>query len=121
MYPHFPLSSVVFQISPKNAKPPYKTQRLQINSDGQREDFNLEVYNPLIDRVTHVWNKEFHLVDYETLRENSTQAVKQRRLKDKEDFSQKPVRYTVATRVGKPYFSWRLVYNANSVTKLISN
>jgi len=115
------LSSVAFQISPKNAKPPYKTQRLQINSDGQREDFNLEVYNPLIDRVTHVWNKEFHLVDYETLRENSTQAVKQRRLKDKEDFSQKPVRYTVATRVGKPYFSWRLVHNANSVTKLISN
>ncbi|XP_037709797.1 glutamate receptor ionotropic, kainate 2 [Drosophila subpulchrella] len=94
-------------ISPKNAKPPYKTQRLQINSDGQREDFNLEVYNPLIDRVTHVWNKEFQLVDYETLRENSTQAVKQRRLKDKEDFSQKPVRYTVATRVGEPYFSWR--------------
>nr|4WXJ_A Chain A, Glutamate receptor IIB,Glutamate receptor IIB [Drosophila melanogaster]4WXJ_B Chain B, Glutamate receptor IIB,Glutamate receptor IIB [Drosophila melanogaster] len=23
------------------------------------------------------------------------------------DFSQKPIRYTVATRVGKPYFSWR--------------
>ncbi|XP_017064315.2 glutamate receptor ionotropic, kainate 2 [Drosophila eugracilis] len=95
------------KISPKKAKPPFKTQRLQINVDGQRDDFNLEVYNPLTYRVTHIWNKEFQLVEYEKLRENSTQAVKQRRLENKEDFSQKPVRYTVATRVGKPYFSWR--------------
>ncbi|KAH8353734.1 hypothetical protein KR084_013022 [Drosophila pseudotakahashii] len=95
-------------ISPKTAKPPFKTQRLQINMDGQREDFNLEVFNPLIDRVTHIWNKEFQLVDYDKLRENSTQAVKQRRIQGKEDFSQKPVSYTVATRVGKPYFSWRV-------------
>ncbi|KAH8321257.1 hypothetical protein KR059_008934, partial [Drosophila kikkawai] len=94
-------------VSPKLVKPPFKTQRLQINAEGQRDDFNLEVYNPLIDRVTHIWNKDFQLVDYEKIRENSTQAVKQRRLEDKEDFSQKPVRYTVATRVGKPYFSWR--------------
>ncbi|XP_017012821.2 glutamate receptor ionotropic, kainate 2 [Drosophila takahashii] len=95
-------------ISPKSAKPPFKTQRLQINMDGQREDFNLEVYNPLIDRVTHIWNKEFQLVDYDKLRDNSTQALKQRRIQGKEDFSQKPVSYTVATRVGKPYFSWRV-------------
>ncbi|XP_052837544.1 glutamate receptor ionotropic, kainate 2 isoform X1 [Drosophila gunungcola] len=95
------------KISPKQVRPPFKTQRLQINIDGQREDFNLEVFNPLIDRVTHIWNKEFQLVDYEQIRENSTQAVKQRRMENKEDFSQKPVRYTVATRVGKPYFSWR--------------
>ncbi|KAH8248660.1 hypothetical protein KR032_001976 [Drosophila birchii] len=94
-------------VSHKQVKPPFKTQRLQINAEGQRDDFNLEVYNPLIDRVTHIWNKDFQLVDYEKIRENSTQAVKQRRLEDKEDFSQKPVRYTVATRVGKPYFSWR--------------
>lgn len=98
-----------FQITPKMVKPPFKTQRLQINADGQREDFNLEVYNPIIDRVTHIWNKEFQLVDFEKLRENSTQALKQKRLQNKEDFSQKPIRYTVATRVGKPYFSWRLV------------
>ncbi|EDW88912.1 glutamate receptor ionotropic, kainate 2 [Drosophila yakuba] len=95
------------QISPKLAKPPFKTQRLQINAEGQREDFNLEVYNPIIDRVTHIWNKEFQLVDFEKLRENSTQALKQKRLQTKEDFSQKPIKYTVATRVGKPYFSWR--------------
>ncbi|XP_030380658.1 uncharacterized protein LOC115628614 [Scaptodrosophila lebanonensis] len=91
----------------KQVKPPYKTQRLQINEEGQRDDFNIEVYNPLIDRVTHVWNKEYQLVDFDILRENSTQAVKQRLLERKEDFSQKPVRYTVATRVGRPYFSWR--------------
>ncbi|EDW76392.1 uncharacterized protein Dwil_GK14684 [Drosophila willistoni] len=95
-------------ISPKQVKPPFKTQRLHINEDGQRDDFNLEVYNPLIDRVTHVWNKEFQLVDFETIKENSTQAVKQRRQEIKEDFSQKQVRYTVATRVGKPYFSWKV-------------
>ncbi|XP_060666776.1 glutamate receptor ionotropic, kainate 2 [Drosophila nasuta] len=91
----------------KQVKPPYKTQRLHITADGQREDFNLEVYNPIIDRVTHIWNKERKLVLYEKIRENSTQAVKQRRLETKEDFSQRPVKYTVATRVGKPYFSWR--------------
>ncbi|KAH8421152.1 hypothetical protein KR009_003820, partial [Drosophila setifemur] len=95
------------EMSPKKVKPPFKTQRLKINAKGQREDFNLEVYNPLVDRVTHIWNKNFQLMDYEKMRENSTQAVKQRRLQSKEDFSQKPVRYTVATRVGKPYFSWR--------------
>ncbi|XP_017856767.1 PREDICTED: glutamate receptor ionotropic, kainate 1 [Drosophila arizonae] len=94
-------------LTPKQVKPPYKTQRLQLTPDGQREDFNLEVYNPIIDRVTHIWNKDFQLVDYETIRENSTQAMKQRRLENKEDFSRKPVVYTVATRVGKPYFSWR--------------
>jgi len=90
-------------------KPPYKTQRLQITEDGQREDFNLEVYNPIIDHVTHIWNKEFQLVDFDKISENSTKALKQRRLESKVDFSQKTVRYTVATRVGKPYFSWRLV------------
>ncbi|XP_030555154.1 glutamate receptor ionotropic, kainate 2 [Drosophila novamexicana] len=95
------------KLTPKQIKPPYKTQRLQLTQDGQREDFNLEVYNPIIDRVTHIWNKDFQLVDIDKIRENSTQALKQRRLENKEDFSQKPVRYTVATRVGKPYFSWR--------------
>ncbi|SPP86017.1 glutamate receptor ionotropic, kainate 2 [Drosophila guanche] len=95
------------ELSPKQVKPPFKTQRLKINAHGQREDFNLEIYNPLIDRVTHIWNKDFQLVDIEKIKENSTQAVKQRRLENKEDFSQKPVRFTVATRVGKPYFSWR--------------
>ncbi|XP_016963221.1 glutamate receptor ionotropic, kainate 2 [Drosophila biarmipes] len=95
------------KISPKSAMPPFKTQRLQINSDGQREDFNLEVYNPLIDRVTHVWSKEFQLVDYEKLKEKSTKAVKESRPKGKEDIWQKPIRYTVATRFGEPYFSWR--------------
>ncbi|XP_064553646.1 glutamate receptor ionotropic, kainate 2 [Drosophila montana] len=95
------------QLTPKQIKPPYKTQRLQLTPDGQREDFNLEVYNPIIDRVTHIWNKDFQLVDIDKIRENSSQALKQRRLENKEDFSQKPVRYTVATRVGKPYFSWR--------------
>ncbi|TDG47195.1 hypothetical protein AWZ03_006326 [Drosophila navojoa] len=95
------------ELTPKQVKPPYKTQRLQLTADGQREDFNLEVYNPIIDRVTHIWNKDFQLVDYEKIRENSTQAMKQRRLENKEDFSRKPVVYTVATRVGKPYFSWR--------------
>lgn len=99
--------SLLIQLSPKQVKPPYKTQRLQITADGQREDFNLEVYNPIIDRVTHVWNKEYQLVNFEKIRENSTQAVKQRRLENKLDFSQRPVKYTVATRVGKPYFSWR--------------
>ncbi|KAL7740685.1 hypothetical protein ACLKA6_000052 [Drosophila palustris] len=91
----------------EGVKPPYKTQRLQITTDGQREDFNLEVYNPIIDHVTHIWNKEFQLVDFDKISENSTKALKQRRLETKEDFSQKTVKYTVATRVGKPYFSWR--------------
>ncbi|XP_017845406.1 glutamate receptor ionotropic, kainate 2 [Drosophila busckii] len=95
------------QITAKQVRPPYKTQRLQITPDGQREDFNLEIYNPLIDLVTHIWNKDYQLVSFDKIKENSTQALKQRRLELKEDFSQKPVRYTVATRVGKPYFSWR--------------
>jgi len=90
-------------------KPPYKTQRLQITADGQREDFNLEVYNPIIDRVTHIWNKEFHLVDFNKIKENSTNTLRQQRLEKKEDFSQKSIIYTIATRVGRPYFAWRLV------------
>ncbi|XP_017098823.2 glutamate receptor ionotropic, kainate 2 [Drosophila bipectinata] len=94
-------------ISPKQAKPPFKTQKLHINADGQRDDFNLDVYNPIIDRVNYIWNKEFQLVSYEKIRENSSQALKQKRLEDKVDFSQKPVRYKIATRVGEPYFSWR--------------
>ncbi|KAH8377029.1 hypothetical protein KR093_002855 [Drosophila rubida] len=97
------------ELPAKQVKPPYKTQRLHITEDGQREDFNLEVYNPIIDRVTHIWNKKHQLVLYDKIKENSSQALKLRRLETKVDFSQRPVKYTVATRVGKPYFSWRLV------------
>ncbi|KAH8403004.1 hypothetical protein KR222_003098, partial [Zaprionus bogoriensis] len=96
------------ELSPKQVVPPYKTQRLQITADGQREDFNLEVYNPIIDRVTHIWNKEFQLMSFEKIKENSTHTAHRVRIDEKVDFSQTPMKYTVATRVGKPYFSWRV-------------
>lgn len=101
------LMYTLFQLNPKYIKPPYKTQRLVLNDYGIRDDFNLEVYNPLIERLTHVWNKQHGLVSFEKLSENSTKEAKRRKIGEKEDFSQKKVKYTVATRIGEPFFMWR--------------
>ncbi|KAM7352229.1 glutamate receptor IIB [Cochliomyia hominivorax] len=95
------------QLNPKFIIPPYKTQRVILNEYGLRDDFNLEIYNPLIDRLTHVWNKQHGLVSFEKLSENSTKEAKRKKIAEKEDFSQKKVKYTVATRIGEPFFMWR--------------
>lgn len=95
------------QINPKTVTPPFRTQKLQLNSFGEREEFNLEIYNPFIERITHVWNKQHQLVKYEKIAENNTKRMKENKQDNKEDFSQKRLKFTVATRVGEPYFMWR--------------
>ncbi|XP_065356425.1 glutamate receptor ionotropic, kainate 2 [Calliphora vicina] len=94
-------------LNPKHVKPPYKTQRLLLNDFGIRDDFNLEIYNPLIERLTHVWNKHHGLVSFDKISENSTKEAKIRKFGAKEDFSLKKVKFTVATRIGEPFFMWR--------------
>ncbi|XP_037959244.1 glutamate receptor ionotropic, kainate 1 [Teleopsis dalmanni] len=94
-------------LTPKNVTPHYKTQKLLINSYGRRDDFNLEIYNPVIEQITHVWNKQHHLVSFDEVSTNSKNEAKKRKFNDKEDFSQKKPTYTVATRVGEPYFMWK--------------
>lgn len=79
-----------------------------LSSTGLRDDFNLEIYNPLVERIVYIWNKGHGLVDYEKLQDSSTQEDKRQKLSPgKEDFSLKRVRYTIATRMGEPYFMWR--------------
>lgn len=85
--------------------PPYKTQKMQLNDYGTRDKFNLEVYNPMLERISHIWNKNQKLVAYEDLVE--AKAIKEQKHNEEEDFTPKRAKYTVATRVGEPYFMWR--------------
>lgn len=78
---------------------------MQLNDYGTRDEFNLEVYNPMIERITHIWNKNQNLVAYEDLVE--AKAIKKQKYNDEEDFTPKRMKYTVATRIGEPYFMWR--------------
>ncbi|XP_054744748.1 glutamate receptor ionotropic, kainate 1 [Anastrepha obliqua] len=84
----------------RNVTPPYKTQKMQLNENGERDEFNLELYKPMVERVTHVWNKNRKLVEEKI---NLPKHVD----KEIEDFTPKRAKYTVATRIGEPYFMWR--------------
>lgn len=46
-------------------------------------------------------------MSFDKISENSTKEINKRKFGEKEDFSQKKVRYTVATRIGEPFFMWR--------------
>uniref|UniRef100_A0A0K8WAY1 Glutamate receptor, ionotropic kainate 2 n=1 Tax=Bactrocera latifrons TaxID=174628 RepID=A0A0K8WAY1_BACLA len=92
-------------LTARNVTPPYKTQKMQLNAYRRRDEFNLEVYNPMLERITHIWNKNQSLVAYEKLVE--AKAIKEQKYNEEDDFTPKRVKYTVATRVGEPYFMWR--------------
>ncbi|XP_036340677.1 glutamate receptor ionotropic, kainate 1-like [Rhagoletis pomonella] len=92
-------------LTSRNVTPPYKTQKMQLNKYGEREEFNLEIYNPMVERITHIWNKNKNLVAFEDLVE--AKEMKKQKYNEVEDFTPKRVKYTVATRIGEPYFMWR--------------
>uniref|UniRef100_A0A0A1XG63 Glutamate receptor, ionotropic kainate 1 n=1 Tax=Zeugodacus cucurbitae TaxID=28588 RepID=A0A0A1XG63_ZEUCU len=92
-------------LTSRNVTPPYKTQKMQINTYGTRDEFNLEIYNPLFERITYIWNKNKNLTAFEDLVE--AKEIKKQKFKENEDFTPKRVKYTVSTRFGEPYFMWR--------------
>ncbi|XP_030374350.1 glutamate receptor ionotropic, kainate 2 [Scaptodrosophila lebanonensis] len=67
----------------------FRTSSLQFDEDGQRLDFNIEIYDPLDSIGIAVWNTKGHI------RQLSVEAK-----------VQKKIVYRVATRIGPPYFSY---------------
>lgn len=97
----------LLKLTARNVTPPFKTQKMQLNEYGTRDEFNLEIYNPLIDRITHIWNKNQNLVPYETL--VAAKESKKKKFDEVQDYTVKRVKYIVATRLGEPYFMYRWV------------
>lgn len=81
-------------MEPKKFPLQYLTQRLKLNEFRERDDFNLEIYNPMIDSVNYVWNKEYNDKNKKKIKKGE----QQHKLKDV------PKEFIIATRRGKPYF-----------------
>uniref|UniRef100_A0A1I8PB12 Ionotropic glutamate receptor C-terminal domain-containing protein n=1 Tax=Stomoxys calcitrans TaxID=35570 RepID=A0A1I8PB12_STOCA len=96
------------KLDQKHLEPHYKTQKLTVNSFGIRDDFNLEIYDVMVDDTLNVWNKQHGLVVYDNLISNFTRKVfKPKKKGDHVDYQKKKIKYTVATRIGEPYFMIR--------------
>lgn len=91
----------------KHIEPHYKTQKMSLNSYGLRDDFNLEIYDALVDDTLSVWNKERGLVDYDHLISNFTRKIVKPKKGEEAEKKKKKVKYIVATRIGEPYFMIR--------------
>ncbi|XP_061388563.1 glutamate receptor ionotropic, kainate 2 [Musca vetustissima] len=96
------------KMNSKHIEPHYKTQKMLLNPHGIRDDFNLDIYDAMIDETLSVWNKNHGLVPYDHLIANMTRKpVKPRKKGDDAEKQKKKVKYTVATRIGEPYFMIR--------------
>lgn len=72
-----------------NSNSNFRTSNLQFDEDGQRINFNIEIYDPVDNVGIAVWDTRGQITPLRT----STKV-------------QKKVVYRVATRIGPPYFTY---------------
>ncbi|XP_055855889.1 glutamate receptor ionotropic, kainate 2-like [Episyrphus balteatus] len=75
------------------------TKGIQFNEWGERVNFNLEIYRPMIDQVIAVWNP-----DGQVMTKNEKPRAESA---NTQDYSQSRRHYRVASRIGKPYLMLR--------------
>nr|XP_036232278.1 glutamate receptor ionotropic, kainate 2 [Bactrocera oleae] len=85
-------------ISEDEVEPPFKTENLKIDENGQRTQFNLEIYKPTTNEILAVWKSDGTIspptsIQFGTGSSSSTP-----------DFSLERKKFIVTTRFEAPYF-----------------
>jgi len=90
-------------ISEDDVEPRFKTENMGLNENGQRTNFNLEIYKPTVNEPMMIWTPD--------------NGIKTRRLSleldsggTTQDFSVQRKVYTVVTHYEEPYFMMKLVW-----------
>uniref|UniRef100_W8CAB7 Glutamate receptor ionotropic, kainate 2 n=1 Tax=Ceratitis capitata TaxID=7213 RepID=W8CAB7_CERCA len=86
-------------ISEDDVDPPFKTENFKIDENGQRKQFNLEIYKPTTNDIMVVWKPDGSLSP-----PTSLQAALGGATSTAPDFSLARKTFIVATRFEEPYF-----------------
>ncbi|XP_017012808.2 glutamate receptor ionotropic, kainate 2 isoform X1 [Drosophila takahashii] len=84
-------------ISEDDVEPPFKTENMKLNENGQRTHFNLEIYKPTVNEPMMIWTPDNGIKTRRTSLELDSADSTQ-------DFSEQRRVYTVVTHYEEPYF-----------------
>nr|QKN21515.1 glutamate receptor ionotropic kainate 2 [Zeugodacus tau] len=93
-------------ISEDDVEPPFKTENLKIDENGQRSVFHLEIYKPTTNEILGIWKPDGTISPPTTTQFGSDNAV------SAPDFSLGRKMFIVTTRFEEPYFMLREDYEA---------
>ncbi|XP_067620607.1 glutamate receptor ionotropic, kainate 2 isoform X2 [Eurosta solidaginis] len=85
-------------ISEDDVEPPFKTENLKIDDNGQRTQFNLEIYKPTTGEILAIWHSDGTIGPPTTVQVAASSSA------TAPDFSLGRKLFIVATRYEEPYF-----------------